>query len=203
MIKKYKNFIFDFDGTLVNSNRYHSISFQRALLYKKKKIKFNYEDLKGLKTEDAFKKIGIKKNISEFSKLKRDFYNDQIHKIKLYKNVKKILNILKKKRKKIFIVSGASKNNIMYLLKKENINVNGIISREDCKFSKPNIMPYQNCIKQFKLKLIETIAVEDAISGIISAKKNGLKCIGINNSKIKGRSDFYFKNFSILTKKFI
>ena len=34
-------------------------------------------------------------------------------------------------------------------------------------------------------------------------KKNGLKCIGINNSKIKGRSDFYFKNFSILTKKFI
>ena len=86
MIKKYKNFIFDFDGTLVNSNRYHSISFQRALLYKKKKIKFNYEDLKGLKTEDAFKKIGIKKNISEFSKLKRDFYNDQIHKIKLYKN---------------------------------------------------------------------------------------------------------------------
>ncbi len=203
MIEKYKNFLFDFDGTLVNSNSIHNIAFKKTLNYKKKKIRFDYENLKGLKTEDAFKKIGIKSEIKHYSKLKREFYKKQIHKIKLYKNVKKTLNFLKKKRKKIFIVSGASEKNIKYLLRKEKIKIDGIISREDSKYSKPNIMPYKNCLKKFKLEKKKTIVIEDSISGIKSARKNKLVSIGINNYKIKTFSDFYYKNFSILLKKLL
>jgi HAD superfamily hydrolase (TIGR01509 family) len=204
LIDKFKNFIFDFDGTLVNSNRFHSLAFRKAL-YKKKRYlkKFNYENLKGLKTDDAFKKLGIKNNVKDLSKLKKEYFRKNLNKIKLYKNCKKTLNYLLNKKKKIFIVSGASKKNITQILRRKNIKINGIISGEDCKFSKPHALPYKKCLVKFKLKNNESIAIEDAVSGIKSAKKNGLICIGINNYKIKNFADFYFNNFSILISKFL
>ena len=201
MIKKYQNFIFDFDGTIANSNRFHRAAFKKVLLLVNIN-NFNYENLKGLKTEDAFKKLGIKKNIFNLSELKRKYYRKDIKKIQLYKNCKKTLTLLKNRKKKIFIVSGSSKENINYLLKKEKIGVNGIISRDNCKFSKPNKMPFKKCLDKFKLKKKETIVIEDAISGIQSAKKNNLKVIGINNIKIKNFSDYYVHNFYFFLKKF-
>ena len=172
MIDRFKNFIFDFDGTLVNSNRFHKLAFKKTLYQKKINLKkFNYENLKGLKTEDAFKKLGIKNNIKDLSKLKKEYFRKNINKIKLYKNCKKTLNYLLKKKKNIFIVSGASKKNITRILKEERIKINGVISGEDCKFSKPNPLPYKKCLIKFKLKNNETIAIEDSISGIKSAKK--------------------------------
>ena len=145
MIKKYKNFIFDFDGTIANSNHFHRTAFKKVLSLVNINS-FNYENLKGLKTEDAFKKLGIKKNIHKLSELKRENYRKNIKKIRLYKNCKKTLNLLQNKKKKIFIVSGSGKKNIKYLLKKEKITVNGIISKENCKFSKPNKMPFKKCL---------------------------------------------------------
>lgn len=202
MIDKFKNYIFDFDGTIANSNKFHNIAFKKTLKTHKKILnKFKYENVKGLATGDAFKKIGIINEINKLTKLKRLYFKSQIHKIDLYKNSKETLNLLKKKKKKIFIVSGASKKNIKFVLKKNKIKVNGIISSENTQFSKPHIMPYKMCIIKYKLNKKYSVVIEDAISGIVSAKKNKLITIGINNKKIKSKSDFFFSNFSIFLKK--
>jgi len=57
------------------------------------------------------------------------------------------------------------------------------------------------CIIKYKLNKKYSVVIEDAISGIVSAKKNKLITIGINNKKIKSKSDFFFSNFSIFLKK--
>ena len=114
-IENIDAFIFDFDGTIANSNRFHRAAFKKVLLLVNIN-NFNYEKLKGLKTEDAFKKLGIKKNINKLSELKREYYIKNIKKIQLYKNCKKTLHLLKNKKKKIFIVSGSSKKNINYFM---------------------------------------------------------------------------------------
>lgn len=196
MIKIFKNFIFDFDGTILNSNYYHQMAFQKVFVLKKIKKKFKYEKIKGLSTEQAFKKLGIKKNLKEFVELKRLIYRENLKKIKLYSNSKKTINFLKRKRKKIFIVSGSSRKNILFFLKKNNITCNGIISKENTKYSKPNPAPYKICLKKFKIKNKETVVIEDAFSGIKSAKDNKLTVIGLNNNKIKKKCDKYFNNFS-------
>jgi beta-phosphoglucomutase-like phosphatase (HAD superfamily) len=52
------------------------------------------------------------------------------------------------------------------------------------------------CLEKYKLKKTETIVIEDAASGIYSAKKNNLKTIGINNKKIQSSVKVYFNNFT-------
>ncbi len=195
MIKEFKNFIFDFDGTILNSNYYHQRAFKKAFISKNIKRKFNYEKIKGLSTKQAFTKLGIKKNLKELVKLKRSIYRENIKKIKIYKNCKKTINLLKRSNKKVYIVSGGSRNNIHFFLKKNNIKFDGIISRENTKYSKPNPMPYKICLQKFKIINKETIAIEDAFSGIKSAKANKLIVIGLNNKKIKKYCDKYFNNF--------
>jgi HAD superfamily hydrolase (TIGR01509 family) len=193
-----KNFIFDFDGTLVNSDKFHSQAFKKTLAISNKNllINFNYEEIKGLSTEYALDILGIKENKQKFAKLKRKYFIDSIKKVSFFKDSLKTINFLKSKKKNIYIVSGSSKKNINFLLKKKNINVNGIISREDTVHSKPHPMPFKMCLEKYKLKKTETIVIEDAASGIYSAKKNNLKTIGINNKKIQSSVKVYFNNFT-------
>jgi beta-phosphoglucomutase-like phosphatase (HAD superfamily) len=153
LIDKFKNFIFDFDGTLVNSNRFHKLAFKKTLYQKKINIKnFNYENLKGLKTEDAFKKLGIKNNIKDLSKLKKEYFRKNINKIKLYKNCKKTLNYLLKNKKKIFIVSGASKKNIKNVSETSEVTINKCYKKLDKIAKDENIIPIA-IVKKYNLEI--------------------------------------------------
>ena len=64
-ISNFDNYLFDFDGTIADSNRLHEIAFKKV--FKKNNIdkmfSFSYEKIKGLKTSDSLKKIGLKRNI--------------------------------------------------------------------------------------------------------------------------------------------
>lgn len=197
-----KNFIFDFDGTLVNSDRFHSIAFKKILKISNKKLlkNFNYEDIKGLSTEYALDILGLTENIREFTKLKRKYFFDSLKKVSFFKDSLKTLEYLKSQKKKIYIVSSSSKKNINFLLKKKNIRVNGVISKEDSTQSKPHPMPFKACLRKYKLKKNECVVVEDAVSGVSSAKKNNLKTIGINNKKIKSKVNIFYNNFTFFLK---
>ena len=65
-----KNFIFDFDGTLVNSDKFHSQAIKKTLAISNKNllINFNYEELKGLSTEYALDILGLKETKKKFAK---------------------------------------------------------------------------------------------------------------------------------------
>ena len=203
MIKKFKNYIFDFDGTIANTSILHSNAFRKTLKASNNlKFNFSYEKIKGLTTKEAFKLIGIKKNLNELTELKRKIYKCSIDNAQLYKNSKKTLKFLHKRKKKIFIVSGSQRTNILKILNNNNINfIRGIISSDNTKYSKPHKMPYKLCLNKFKLNNEKTIVIEDSASGLISAKKNNLKVVGINNKRIKNKSDFFFNNFYYLFKE--
>ena len=194
-IYNFTNYLFDFDGTLINSNKIHEKAFLCTL--QKNKIctkNFEYEKIKGMKTIDAFKFLNLKKNIYKMTKEKKFFYKSNICRVKLFKGALKLILLLRKNKKKIFIVSGASKKNILPILKKYKIKVNGIISAENVKYSKPHPESYKKCLKSYCLDAQKSIAIEDSKSGLISAKKNKICVVGINNLSIKTKADIYFHN---------
>lgn len=197
-ISNFDNYLFDFDGTIADSNKLHEIAFKKV--FKKNNIdkmfSFSYEKIKGLKTSDSLKKIGLKRNILKIAQEKKLFYRKNINNVYFFKNANKTINLLKKNKKKIYIVSGGSKKNILFLLKKNRVKVDGIISAEDIKYSKPNKQAYEKCLKIFNLDSKKSVAIEDAYNGVLSAKRNKIKTIGINNLLIKNKVNYFFKTFS-------
>ena len=198
MMKKFDNFLFDFDDTLVNSGKMHEKAFKKTIRKfnneLSKNINFQYENLKGLKTVDALKKIGFKKKLTYLTNYKKKKYREDINKVRFFPYVTKLINFLRKNDKKIFIVSGSSRKNISFLFSKINFLPDGIISSEDCDLSKPNKKPYELCILKYKLKRKKTIAIEDSINGILSAKLNNISTLGIYNKKTNVYSDFFYEN---------
>ena len=73
-----------------------------------KMFSFSYEKIKGLKTSDSLKKIGLKRNILKIAQEKKLFYRKNINNVYFFKNANKTINLLKKNKKKIYIVSGGS-----------------------------------------------------------------------------------------------
>lgn len=188
------NYLFDFDGTLVNSNKVHEKAFRYTLKKNKISIKnFDYEVIKGMKTSDAFKSLNLKKNICKMEKEKKFFYKNNINKLKLFKGALRLILLLHKNKKKIYIVSGASKKNILFILKKYQIKVDGVISAENVKHSKPHPESYKTCLKKYSLDAAKSIAIENSRSGLTSAKKNKIYVVGVNNLSIKTKVNIYFR----------
>ena len=102
MIKKFKNYIFDFDGTIANTSILHSNAFRKTLKASNNlKLNFCYEKIKGLTTKEAFKLIGIKKNLNELTELKEKFISAQLIMLN-YIKIQKTLQFLHKRRKNIY-----------------------------------------------------------------------------------------------------
>ena len=76
-----KLFIFDYDGTIADTNFLHELSFREVLDFKN--LKFNYRKIAGMKTVDAINFLLKENNIN----LSRDKVNALvINKQKIFKN---------------------------------------------------------------------------------------------------------------------
>ena len=64
-----KLLIFDYDGTIADSNKIHEAAFYESL--ESMQLDFDYAKLAGLSTEDAFKTIFVKNNV-DYSEIDLD-----------------------------------------------------------------------------------------------------------------------------------
>ncbi len=120
-----KYFIFDFDGTIVDSKDIFILVYnQIAQKYNLKPLEMrDIETLKGLnlKKKCAFLRIPMLKLVfyaPEFYSL----YKDNINRLKLFKGIKELLIELKNKGFNLAIISSNSESNIQEFLKNNNID---------------------------------------------------------------------------------
>ncbi|HDT15156.1 MAG TPA: HAD family hydrolase, partial [Firmicutes bacterium] len=176
-----KMVVFDFDGTLVDSVK--DIHYTANVMAKEYGMKpIPVEKIKkavgaGLISFllQVFKKTGkdpqeLKKHyISIFSR----HYADHA---KPYRNVLKTLDVLKKKKIKMGIVSNKAGIFVKKTLK--HLKMDGyfreVIGRGDLKKDKPHPMPYFHLMKKYGIKKDEMLMVGDSIYDIESAKRAGI-----------------------------
>ena len=160
-IDDYDVFIFDFDGTIMDTEGFHYKSYLEALQYFESNITLNQDDFFRLvhnidKTEfhKLLKKHDILDSYDKLYQIKGEYYKENILKnyIKYIGNIDKFLPKLKKKGKKIIMVTNSSINSIN-LFKSVYPIMNlfdEIYTKEDFKEKKPNPECYLKVQEMYK-----------------------------------------------------
>jgi beta-phosphoglucomutase len=204
-----KAIIFDMDGVLIDSMKYHVESWIETL--KSVNINLNERDIylnEGRSFVDTIKFLSNEKNLelnkSDWIKIskERDIYLTQKFKLEVYAGIIKFIYFLKLKGFKVAMVTGTEKL-IAEKVSKEMFNdlFDVVISSDDVKHSKPDPEPYQKAIKKLKIKNEEAIVIENAPLGIKSAKDAGLFVIGLETTLHKKdlcEADIILKNHEVL-----
>lgn len=187
------NLLFDFDGTLFDTDSAHELAFQKTFSTFDLGECPPYESLKGMKTADVFAiYTNNNEELKKLASFKSRTYQADLPSIKTLVDFNLIRHV-KSEGNRVFIVTGGSKLSIDLLL---NINqvaslFDGIIAAEDYKNSKPDPEPFLTCISKYNISGL-IYGIEDSLQGIESLKNAGILAIGVHNIQIAQKSDLYF-----------
>lgn len=214
MLNNIKGAIFDLDGVIVNTAKYHYLAWKRLA----KELGFEFsetdnEKLKGvsrMKSLDILLEIGnIEVSEQEKFKLaekKNTWYVGYVSNIderELLCGAKELIIQLKNAGIKIALGS-ASKNTPLIM---RNLGIESlfdcIIDGNKVSRAKPDPEVFILAAKGMGLANSECIVFEDAEAGVEAAKRAGMKCIGIGDKTILKKADLVIDGlYKLLTHNF-
>lgn len=205
-----KAVIFDMDGVIVNSMSMHLKIWKN--IFKKRKIKFSikiFEKYNGTSTYEIGKDLIEKYSLDETPEDIMDeklFYEEKFkdNEIELFKESIPILKKLKKNGYKIALATGSKKHMVDFLLKKFDFGkyFDAIAYNDEVKHSKPKPDIFILASKKLNITPKHCIVIEDAINGVIAAKKAKMKNVAITTTfkkkVFKNKADYVIKSLSDL-----
>lgn len=188
-MKEYSAYLFDLDGTLVQSERLKGLAISEACNYFGHKMDLNiYKNVMGesweVVTNYFFRKGKINPQLDEFNVVFRKIYEELISdELILSPNVNPLLNKLLVKKKKLGVVSSASKWMVdQILLQVELFDIfDIIITQEQVVKHKPDPEAYLLALKQMGLPGSEVLVFEDTSAGLRAATKAACDTIAIQH----------------------
>lgn len=188
-----KLIIFDLDGVLYDSKKFHFEALNKALSKVSKKYEISFQEhlniYDGLPTLKKLELLTSKKGLD--ITLHESIWQDKqiitaglLDQIEINTELKKNLEILKEKKYKLAVASNSIKKTVIRVL--ENLNIiqlfDLIISNEDVLNAKPHPEMYWNCMSQLKILPKETFIIEDSPIGRLGAKMSGANYFFVNSS---------------------
>ena len=209
-----KGFIFDLDGVIVDTAKYHFLAWQN--LAKSIDIDFTHEQneqLKGVSRVKSLEKIleWGNKTISEelFTSLmgkKNEEYLSFIEKMtdeEILPDVPKILNYLIEKQQPISL--GSASKNARPILEKVNLlsKFDAIVDGNDVSKAKPNPEVFLIAAQHLNMKPEDCIVFEDSVAGVQAANTANMISIGIGEKEVLHEADYIFSDFTEIENSFI
>jgi len=192
-----KAIIYDLDNLMVNSFPLHIETLE--LLLEKFGYKYKFRDLSkksqswfmGMRIFDILREIikELKLNVdfrSFYREYNKIFLEIVKNKLEPMPGLLESIWLFKRNNFKFAIASSGTKEYINLVLKKFSISdvFDIIISGDDVKIGKPDPEAYFVSCNKLGIPPQESLVLEDATTGIESAKRAGCKCIAIKNSNI-------------------
>ncbi|MCF6279467.1 MAG: beta-phosphoglucomutase [Flavobacteriaceae bacterium] len=209
-----KGFIFDLDGVIVDTAKYHYLAWKNLAT----ELGFNFteeqnEQLKGVSRIKSLEKILEIGNISlsddEFTKqmAKKNIeylnYIETMNEDEILPDVPKILNYLIGKQQPISL--GSASKNARTILEKVNLlnKFDAIVDGNDVTKGKPNPEVFLKASKLLKVKPENCIVFEDAVAGVQAANAANMISIGIGEQDVLHEADYVFNDFTEISVEFM
>ncbi len=211
---KRKGFIFDLDGVIVDTAKYHFLAWRK--LANSIGVDFTEtqnEQLKGVSRVKSLEKILTwgDKTISQddFTNLmarKNDDYLkyiEQMDESEILPDVPKVLNFLSNRHQPISLGS-ASKNAVVILEKVILLDkFDAIVDGNDVSNAKPDPEVFLNAAKSINIPADQCIVFEDSVAGVQAANCANMISIGIGDKNILHEADYIFNDFTEISTEFL
>ncbi|MDY6934656.1 MAG: HAD family phosphatase [Spirochaetota bacterium] len=189
-MKKYKAIHFDMDGVIVDSMRYHARSWQTVFaeygISISEKDIFRREGMPGIDSiKDIFNQYGLTppKNNELINLLEEKLRIFEGFEIDVFPFVREILDYLTCKKILLSLVTGSLRRSVAHVIPEgmeKYFDV--IVTVDDIKNGKPNPEPYIKAMGKLRVSPDDSLAIENAPLGILSAKRADLCCYAIATS---------------------
>ena len=205
-----RNVIFDYDGTLVDTESLYSRNYAETMLrygvvcdLKDRKSFYGYDPFE--KAAKIIQRYGVTFDVEEaareYRKLNAERFPENV-KTLLFDDVVSSLEYCQSKGMRLFVCSNTQSDRIKEILEEIGIlhYFEGISGRDLSQARKPSPIPYQYLLNEYGLKKEETLAIEDSNGGIISAKAAGIKTVGLCRvlTKDELNADYHIDSLSEL-----
>jgi beta-phosphoglucomutase len=213
MINK-KAFIFDLDGVIVDTARYHYLAWQK--LAQELGIEFtpeHNEELKGVSRVRSLELILNLGNIqaSQEEKDKWLFEKNELYlsylvdmdQRELLPGILEVLKFLKDNKQ--YIALGSASKNARPILEKTDIiqYFDAIVDGNDVTNAKPDPEVFLRACQLVFVAPEDSIVFEDSVAGIQAANSARMKSIGIGDKEILHEAEFIFSDFTMIDEQFI
>lgn len=182
-----RNFLFDLDGTLVDSVPAHARAFAEALrpVHAELAESFEYAPFAGQPTRQIFWTLGMQEpELSELTRRKQELYREALDRgeVRPFPGAETLLARLRGENKRVFIVTGASRISAERVLETSKLGrwTDGMIAAEDTPAGKPAPAPYLLALEKFGLAAGDCLVIEDGESGVAAAQAAGIDVVLIN-----------------------
>ena len=207
-------FIFDLDGVIVDTAKYHYLAWRKLAnelgfdfskeqneLFKGVSRKRCLEillDIGKIKaTQEQFDTWMINKNIDYLA------YIDKMDAKEILPDVPRVLKYLKKKN--IPIALGSASKNARPILEKVNLlsYFDTIVDGNSVTKAKPDPEVFLIAANNLGVNASSCVVFEDAVAGIQAANRAKMTSIGIGDSNILDEADYNFKDFTEISDSFL
>ncbi|QTV06977.1 beta-phosphoglucomutase [Faecalibacter bovis] len=211
---KTKAFIFDLDGVIVDTAKYHFLAWQK--LAESLGINFTHEhneELKGVSRVRSLEIILGLGNVEATQEQKDEWlvqknedylqYIDKMDDSEILPGVMKVLEFLKSNQQPIIL--GSASKNARPILEKVNIlhYFDDIVDGNDVSNAKPDPEVFLVGANKANQPNENAIVFEDSVAGIQAANIAGMMSVGIGEASVLNEADVVFNNFTEITEEFL
>jgi HAD superfamily hydrolase (TIGR01509 family) len=180
--------IFDMDGVLVNSHPAHYRAWQRFLQYIGKTEENLHIIYEGRKREEILRSfVGHDiepQELRDLGRLKDELFQEESSLVEPIPGIPELLATLSAEGVKCAVATSAARPRCTDMLANLDLlrHFEVIIAGCDVTSGKPDPTIYRKAVEGLGISAANTLAVEDAVSGIIAARGAQLRCIGIESN---------------------
>ncbi|MCX6302329.1 MAG: beta-phosphoglucomutase [Bacteroidia bacterium] len=207
-----KGCIFDLDGVIVDTAKYHYLAWKR--LADHLDVNFTLEDnerLKGVSRMDSLEiilaigKRKLNKELKEkYARLKNEWYIDYISKMtpdEILSGSIKFINELKGAGIKTAL--GSASKNTPLILKRVGMEkmFDAVVDGNIVSRAKPNPEVFIVAAGMIKVKPEHCVVFEDAVAGVQAAINAGMICVGIGSRKVLAKAHYIISGLDEMNLK--
>jgi beta-phosphoglucomutase len=209
-----KAFLFDLDGVIVDTAKYHYLAWQK--IASRLNINFTIKDNELLKGVSRVRSLDIILELGNIEASQEDknkwliekneeylSYLVNMDKNEILPGVMKVLDFLKEKQQ--LIALGSASKNARPILEKTGIlhYFDAIVDGNDVTNAKPDPEVFLIAAKNLNTQPENAIVFEDSVAGIQAANIGKMTSIGIGEAKMLHEAKYVFENFTQISSSFI